>query len=96
MRTGFLIVAALALSGCSNQATNAVAELMRDPASAEFKDVKRCPSDTNVWQGEANGKNAFGAYVGFKPFLSDGVSAGFAGDISYDLLFERCFGTKLS
>ncbi len=95
MRTGILIIAALALSGCGGQAKQAVRDLMRDPDSAQFKDVKQCPSDPEVWQGKANGKNSFGAYVGFRPFLSDGVSAGFAGDISYDGLFERCFGRKL-
>lgn len=91
-----MIVAALALAGCGSQAKQAVADLTRDPDAVQFKDVERCKADTSIWQGEANGKNAFGAYVGFKPFLSDGVTAGFAGDISYDLLFERCFGTTLS
>lgn len=92
MRTGILIVAALALAGCGSQAKQAIADKMRDPDSAQFRDVKQCPSDGEVWQGEVNGKNAFGAYVGFKPFMSDGVSAGFAGDAEFDSLLKRCFG----
>lgn len=94
MRTGILIIAALTLAGCGGQAKEAVRKLVRDPDSTQFKDMKRCPGDSEVWEGEANSKNAFGAYVGYKSFMSDGVSAGFVGDVQFEILMERCFKTK--
>ncbi|HQS97325.1 MAG: hypothetical protein B7X90_11180 [Novosphingobium sp. 17-62-19] len=45
---------------------NAVASKLRDPSSAEFRNIMQGSSATC---GEVNGKNALGAYVGFKPFV---------------------------
>lgn len=44
----------------------AVAADLRDPSSAQFRNIKQGPSATC---GEVNGKNALGAYVGFRPFV---------------------------
>lgn len=43
-----------------------VAAELRDPASAKFRDIRQGSQATC---GEVNGKNALGAYVGFKPFV---------------------------
>lgn len=44
-----------------------VAAELRDPSSAEFRNIIE---GTSTVCGEVNGKNAFGAYAGFKPFVS--------------------------
>lgn len=49
----------------------------KDPTSAKFRDVqiyKQMPTEMYVLCGEVNAKNGFGAYTGFKPFVS--ISAG--------------------
>ena len=49
----------------------AVAEKLRDPDSAEFRDIK---VGETIACGEVNGKNGFGAYSGFSKFVyADGV-----------------------
>lgn len=45
---------------------SAVAAQLRDPASAEFRALIQ---SENATCGEVNGKNAFGASAGFKPFV---------------------------
>lgn len=45
-----------------------VVQQMRDPSSVQFRDERLAG---NGWLcGELNGKNAYGAYVGFKRFMS--------------------------
>ncbi len=52
-----------------------VAALLRDPSSTEFRNIRAANAvledNRNVIAvcGEVNGKNAFGGYVGFTPFL---------------------------
>ena len=51
-------------------AKEAVAQALRDPGSAQFRKLTR-EEIGNTWElvcGEVNGKNAFGGYVGFRPF----------------------------
>lgn len=57
-----------ALAGCSDtgSAKTAVADQMKDPSSAQFREVRRV--DDAVC-GEVNGKNSFGAYSGFQRFF---------------------------
>lgn len=68
MRKGVIAIA-LASSACGasvqNEAQEAVARDLRDPASAQFRDVKIYPKYVC---GEVNGKNGVGAYVGFTRF----------------------------
>jgi hypothetical protein len=47
-----------------------VLEVLKDPESARFKNVQ-VAADGQVLCGEVNAKNAFGGYVGFKPFVAD-------------------------
>ena len=54
------------------EAKAAVADSLRDPSSAEFREVFEGPTATC---GEVNGKNAYGAYAGFKRFVyADGIA----------------------
>ena len=49
----------------------AVAEELKDPDSAKFKWVKAnilWGSDLSVYCGLLNGKNSYGAYIGYRPF----------------------------
>lgn len=68
MRKGVIAIA-LASSACGasvqNEAQEAVARDLRDPASAQFRDVKVYPKYVC---GEVNGKNGVGAYAGFTRF----------------------------
>ena len=49
----------------------AVADKLRDPGSAEFRDIT---VGETIACGEVNGKNGFGAYSGFSKFVyADGV-----------------------
>ena len=87
----------LAVSGCDAGIADAEASVrdrLSDPASAEFQDVKRCPSDENVIIGDVNSKNAYGGYTGFRPFLyRDGVAV-FSDDTErFEARSLECFGS---
>ncbi|MCW5759247.1 MAG: hypothetical protein KIS90_05725 [Phenylobacterium sp.] len=51
-----------------HQAKRVVAAQLRDPDAAKFRSVRRVGDHVC---GEFNGKNAFGAYAGFKRFIVD-------------------------
>lgn len=72
MRIGILIVAigGMSLAGCdsaSSRAQEIAARDLKDPSSAQFRDVREAKGGAVC--GEMNGKNAFGAYTGFKRFV---------------------------
>lgn len=53
-------------------ARNNVADLLKDPDSAKFRNVRFVMHEGGALIcGEVNGKNAYGGYVGYKQFLSD-------------------------
>ena len=56
------------------QGMDTVRELLRDPGSAEFRDVyfNRGADDIPVTCGEVNSRNAYGGYSGFQRFVSAG------------------------
>ena len=56
-------------------AQEAVLQKLKDPDSAKFKDVYFSKSSDNLALvcGKVNAKNAFGAFTGFKRFISNGV-----------------------
>ena len=58
-----------------SKAQKSVASKMKDPASAQFRNVvaKGPNSDPKKWSicGEVNGKNAYGGYSGFTRFAYD-------------------------
>jgi hypothetical protein len=41
---------------------------LRDPESAQFRDLRAC-AKPGAWQGEVNSKNGYGGYAGFRPFI---------------------------
>lgn len=52
-------------------AKKAVARSLKDPGSAQFRNVRVVPyGEGSVICGEVNGKNSYGGYVGFKSFVS--------------------------
>lgn len=67
-----LISSSLVFASCDQLAiddgANAAANLLRDPSSAQFRNV-RTDGDGYVC-GEINGKNGFGAYSGFSEFYA--------------------------
>nr|DAI75496.1 MAG TPA: outer membrane protein assembly factor [Caudoviricetes sp.] len=71
-----IFVSTLILSGCDNAekaGTNYVAQQMRDPDSAKFRDVQAVTDSADPYVqnicGFVNGKNLFGAYTGEKRFV---------------------------
>lgn len=88
----------LSIGGCDRfsgkaEVEEAVAQQLIDPTSPLFRGTARCHKDRDVWEGEVNGKNRFGAYVGFEPFIyADGEIAVGYDDYSFQRLFERCYG----
>ena len=58
-------------------AKDAVKERLREPKSAEFRNVNvvRYQEKINVVCGEVNAKNGFGGMTGFQPFLSLGSAS---------------------
>lgn len=54
----------------------AIADSLKDPSSAQFRNVRLVEYlDGAVICGEVNGKNSYGAYVGFNDFVS-GINSG--------------------
>jgi hypothetical protein len=89
-----VILLSICLAGCDQKmsnATDAVAYSLKDPDSAQFRNVRKCGPKGEVYTGEVNSKNGYGAYGGYEYFYSDGVvsSVGF-GDLRVAELQERC------
>lgn len=91
------------LAGCGFQtlhdAKQSAADQLLDPKSAQFRNVRLIPdakrSDAAGLGvcGEINGKNAYGAYAGFKRFVARrGETAKIEGDTGFDDLdLDICF-----
>lgn len=86
----------VALAACSpaavKDAQKAVLNGLRDPASAQFKDVKVCASDGSIVVGEINAKNGLGGYAGFETFFFEAGRVVFASDRYFTQLSRRCYG----
>jgi hypothetical protein len=72
-----IILAAVALAGCEPgvdvKAKRVVSSKLKDPDSAKFRDLRDVGS---AICGEVNGRNGYGAYAGYHPFVffpSDGA-----------------------
>lgn len=64
-----VLAAALTVTGCDGRVSDAkklVARDLKDPASAQFRDVH---ANGPAVCGEINSKNSYGAYVGFRRFV---------------------------
>jgi len=81
---------AAALAGCGDKEIETVksdvTNNLKDPQSAQFKDVKKYSE--GVICGSVNAKNAMGGYVGFSPFIFNGRQSNYldmvpiSGDVS--------------
>ena len=99
MRQGVLWTSSLVLvsflAGCAqSEAEEAVRRQMKDPDATEFREVTSCAADRQLYKGEYNAKNSFGAYTGFKPFYwSAATGPVFLEDSSqFSGLTDQCFG----
>lgn len=75
MQQWMMAAAALAVAGCGgalDDGKKATAAQLKDPSSAQFRNVQQ---GGGLVCGEVNGKNSYGAYSGFKMFVYDGLSA---------------------
>lgn len=78
---GLILLVLLALSSLAaaspeddrafEAAKKAAAYNMKDPASAQFRNMRYGGHNKIVVCGEINAKNGFGAYAGFTPFMYD-------------------------
>lgn len=59
-------------SATVKKAKETILSSLRDPSSAEFRNIIEAPEDFVC--GEVNAKNAFGAYIGFATFTYDGFT----------------------
>lgn len=75
--SAIMLICAVMLIGCKpsiskeDKVKEAVAERLRDPDSAQFRNIKSGERRGmfNVC-GEVNGKNAYGAYAGYERFVA--------------------------
>lgn len=76
-----------------------IKNLLKDPESAQFRNVHIKPGTDWVVQGEVNAKNSYGAYIGFDKWFYDSKEKEFAFEAStiktlkegMDLLGGRVF-----
>lgn len=91
MRVAIVLLMALTLAGCEGEVEKAVRYHLRDPDSAKFRDVHSCGPSDSVVRGQVNGKNAFGAYDGFRDFYYADGAVEFPDDPNSAVgLVERC------
>lgn len=72
MRVAMVLTSAALLLGCDRsieEAQKIAADGLKDPAATQFRNVKK--GSPGFVCGELNGKNSYGAYVGFKRFYVD-------------------------
>lgn len=85
-------VLALAIAGCGgglDEVRSAVAYKLKDPGSAQFRNEREVSG--GKFCGEVNGKNAFGAYSGFHPFLAIQGEHGF--EVTVDVTLSDRFAS---
>lgn len=73
LKTCFFIFFVLIFAGCSDSdkvlLEKNAAKHLRDPSSTQFRNTYISANDNKVLCGEINGKNAYGAYVGYERFF---------------------------
>ena len=98
MMRAVLLGCLLILAACSGQqhseARQQVAAQLKDPASAQFRNVRSSTLRETDVCGEVNAKNSFGGYTGFKRFIVTDSGAflegqsGEEGDAYFDVLWS--------
>lgn len=104
MKAKIGLICLVALAACNSQAREieaAVSEKMKDPDSTKFRDIEPCSADPNVFTGEYNSKNGYGAYNGFKRFFYANGMPQFLDEDDFGLdrfeeLAKRCYGKLYS
>ena len=61
-----------------------IKERLKDPGSAQFRNVKVYHGVAPVVCGEVNAKNSFGGYIGFQRFISGGTIQVLESDMATD------------
>jgi hypothetical protein len=90
-----VLIAAFGLVGCADRGVeDAVRQVMKDPDSAQFRDIERCKESDKVWLGEVNAKNAFGAYAGYTIFFYDGDEVYLPDHPRFEGAATRCLGIE--
>jgi hypothetical protein len=83
----------LLLLACSDpfqtEVKERVAYKLKDPASAEFREVDFYP-EVKLACGEVNGKNSYGAKSGFSGFTYDNGMVDFEGEFGYSSGLAKC------
>jgi hypothetical protein len=85
-RSSIAVLLSAVAIGCSNESASenpeialkrVVAQNLKDPDSAQFRSLYlHKTKKRHILCGEVNGKNAFGGYGGFKPFVVVGGPPG--------------------
>lgn len=105
------VLLAIALAACAEADHSAVigkaqaeiASQLKDPSSAQFRNVKAGKTDKgfDIVCGEVNARNGFGGYVGFTPFIwREGTYGGAVGaqgkgaHLVNDLIAALCSGNQ--
>ena len=76
----------------SQRAQDQLVRDFKDPAAAQYRNVALSNTDLPVVCGEVNGKNSYGAYVGFKRFYAtdtSGFSAVDDGSTRFEEVWSR-------
>lgn len=95
MRSLAIAALTVTLIGCRpNPAEESVRQVFADPDSVQFRDVRKCAADSTLTTGVFNAKNAFGAYVGFQPFVVEYDFPTFDGFGNLEQMLARCNGTQ--
>ena len=95
-KQALVIFIAVAAVGCSveskySEPLQKLRDSMKDPGSVEFRNVRESIYQGDAYVcGEVNAKNGFGAYVGYKRF----VSTKFGYDIHIDSPDDTLFRPK--
>ncbi len=65
-----------AILSAIDSAKTSIADRFKDPGAVQFRNVvaygKNKPLEISIICGQVNGKNSYGAYVGFRRFVSNG------------------------
>ncbi len=72
MRLFFLLLFIFTLLGCGGDIEKhkkVVTNILSDPDSASFREIKQSSKDKDVWCGEINAKNKMGGYAGYTKYV---------------------------
>lgn len=93
LKTAAVLTIPVLLVACADpfqsEVQERVAYKLKDPASAEFREVDYYP-EVKLACGEVNGKNSYGAKSGFSGFIYDNGMVDFENDSGYAYAIAKC------